>query len=75
MYKRITAKFMSGADDQVTTGNEVVVADQVSRAANLRKILMALAGNTENVRAGLFDLTESLGCATESLTVSASSSF
>ena len=43
MYKRITAKFMSGADDQVTTGNEVVVADQVSRAANLRKILMALA--------------------------------
>ena len=24
---------------------------------------MSLAGNTENVRAGLFDLTESLGCA------------
>ena len=63
MYKRITAQFMSGTDDQVATGNEVVVADQVSCAANLRKILMSLAGNTENVRAGLFDLTESLGCA------------
>ena len=63
MYKCITAQFMSSTDDQVTTGNEVVVADQVSCAANLRKILMSLAGNTENVRAGLFDLTESLGCA------------
>ena len=54
---------MSSADNQVAAGNEIVVADQVSRASNLRKVLMALAGNTENVRACLFNLTESLGCA------------
>ena len=63
MYKGVAAQFMGSTDDQVTTGNEVVVADQVCGASNLRQVLMTLTCDTDDVRAAFFNLTESFGCA------------
>ena len=61
MYEGVAAQLVSGADDQVAAGNEVVVADQIGRAADLRQILVALTCDAQDVGAALFDLTERLG--------------
>ena len=58
---------MGGADDQVATGHEVVVADQISRRADLGQVLVGLAGDAEDVRPALLDLAEGLGGAGDSL--------
>ena len=59
MYESIASQLMSCTDDQVSTSNEVVVADKVSCAADLRKVLMGLTSDAKDVRSSLFDLTES----------------
>ena len=54
MYEGVAAQLVSGADDQVAAGNEVVVADQIGRAADLRQILVALTCDAQDVGAALF---------------------
>ena len=67
MHEGVTAQLVSGTDDQVATGNEVVVGGQVSSGTDLGQVLMGLTGNTDDVGAALLDLTESLGGARHSL--------
>lgn len=54
------AQLVGGADDQIAAGNEVVVADQIRSGADLRQVLMGLAGDAQDVGPALLDLTERL---------------
>ena len=67
VHEGVAAQLVSGADDQITTGHEVVVADQVGSGADLGQILVGLTGDADNVGAGFLDLAESLGGAGNSL--------
>ena len=67
VHEGVTAQLVSGTDDQIATGNEVVVGGQVSSGTDLGQVLMGLTGNTDDVGAALLDLTESLGGARHSL--------
>ena len=67
MYEGIAAQLVRGADDQIAAGHEVVVGDQVGSGADLGQILVSLACDADDVRAGLLDLAERLGGAGDSL--------
>ena len=60
MDEGVAAQLVSGADHQIATGNEVVVGGQVGSALNEGDVFVRLTGDAEDVRALLFDLTESL---------------
>ena len=67
VHEGVAAQLVGSTDDQVAAGHEVVVAHQVGSGADLGQVLVGLAGNAEDVRPGLLDLTEGLGNAGDGL--------
>ena len=63
----VTAQLVSGADDEVAAGDEVVIADEVSSGADLGQVFVRLTCDAEDVRAAFLDAAESLGGAGNSL--------
>ena len=67
VHEGVTTQLVSGTDDQVATGNEVVVGGQVSSGTDLGQVLVGLTGDADDVGAALLDLAESFGGAGHSL--------
>ena len=67
MNKGIASQLMSCTDDKVASGYEVIVADKISGASDLGKILVGLACDADDVRPSLLDLTECLRSSGNSL--------
>ena len=67
VHEGVGAQLVSGADDQVAAGDEVVVAHQVCGRTDFRQVLVALAGDAQDVGAALLDLGERLGSAGDRL--------
>ena len=67
MHEGVTAQLVSGADDEVAAGDEVVIADEVSSGADLGQVFVRLTCDAEDVRTAFLDAAESFGGAGNSL--------